>query len=73
MSELAYDVSYTTDEPIEHVRSWLTDHCDGAWKLEKRKASDKGKAWQNLKVCFEIESDIGELCRLASLGRAHAA
>jgi hypothetical protein len=48
MSELAYDVSYTPDEPIEHVKSWRHNHCNGACKLEKQTTSNKGTAWQRL-------------------------
>ena len=73
MSRLAYDVRYNTDESVEHVTSWLRTHCNGAWRLEGGNALEKGRAWKSLKVFFEFESDIGELCRLASSNRPHTA
>jgi hypothetical protein len=73
MSRLAYDVCYTTDKSIEHVKSWLRTHCDGAWRLERENTADKDEAWESLKVFFEFESYIGEHCGLASQNRPHVA
>ena len=58
MSELAYDVSYTPDEPIEHVKSWRHNHCNGAWKLENKRLPIRalhGKDWDSkLQILIEL-------------------
>ncbi len=65
MEELAFDVNYMTDEPIDHVKTWLAKNCEGKWNLELDGMSeDYTKV--NIKVKFERESDILKLCELSS-------
>ncbi len=65
MEEMVYDVHYLTDEPLDQVKSWLSNHCEGKWALELDGMNDDYTKL-NLKVLFERESDIRTLCELSS-------
>ena len=65
MEEMVYDVHYLTDEPLDQVKSWLANNCEGKWALELDGMSDDYTK-VNLKVLFERESDIRTLCDLSS-------
>ncbi|MEX2451087.1 MAG: hypothetical protein WD407_09550 [Rhodospirillales bacterium] len=65
MEEMIYDVHYLTDEPLDRVKSWLANHCEGKWALELN-GMNEDYTKVNIKVLFERESDIGKLCELSS-------
>ena len=66
MEEMVYDVHYLTDEPIDQVKNWLADHCEGKWNLELD-GMNEDYSKVKIKVKFERESDIRTLCELSSL------
>jgi hypothetical protein len=65
MEKMVYDVHYLTDEPIDHVKSWLSSHCEGKWNLELD-GMNEDYSKVNIRVKFECESDIVKLCELSS-------